>query len=313
MADERIYAGIFADEAGQHLLATSLSQLVSTLGVAWDACKTKESPQTVFAECMDVVAGWPTQAFVDEASRHFSAQPRATESLRTAFIDYVKQMYGSCDRDRYEVRAGVPTDAIYVQALLSHGARFASLRDGRFFRVDSNLERKDVAMDVIRHALVQLCDEYVLVQERTVPEASVAPGAPTISSHQHDRHDDMRNLGDIGPDDSASMVSRAISRGSARGSSARGGSERGGSERSDSGGGGDGGSEGGSEGRSERSRERSSERSSERSRERSRERSSARASERDHDDGGDVATVASSAATRRRGSDHRSVTIKAST
>ena len=189
-----MYTGIFMEETGQQLLNCSIVQLLSTLGVAWEACKTKEKRLDVFTRCMDLVETWNEKTFGEEA-QVFSSQPRASECTQEAFRNYVRQMYRSSASVR--VRATLPSDAAYVQSMLTCGAKHPAVRSGKFFECDSSLERKDVGMDIVRQALGHLSDEYVFLEE-------VEGSGDTTP--------------DVGPDDSASQVGIAAHTGRPRGS-----------------------------------------------------------------------------------------------
>lgn len=179
MEPRNVYAGIFAEEPGQQLLNHSIAQIGATLGTAWEACEAKEDRLGVFGKCMDLVDTWNDKTFAEEAGV-FAAQPRSQECWRSAFADYVRQLYHGT---KAKVRVTVPHPPAYVQLLLTNAAKHPDVRSGRYFECDSSLERKDVAMDVIRQSMAQLCDEFVLRQD---PATDVGP--------------------ELGPDDSASQV-----------------------------------------------------------------------------------------------------------
>lgn len=184
-----VYAGIFADETGQQLLTHSMAQIHATLGTAWRACEPKEGRLDVFGKCMDLVDTWNEKTFEQE-SAVFAAQPRAADCWRASFTGFVTQVYRSSKK--MQVRATVPSETAYVQALLTTAAAHPDVRSGRYFTLESSLERKDLAMELIRRSVALMCDEFVLVQE--VEEAYEAPAhAPPP---------------DVGPDDSASQAGR---------------------------------------------------------------------------------------------------------
>lgn len=180
-----VYAGIFADEPGQQLLNHSMAQLASTLGTAWTACEAKEDRLDVFQRCMDLVDTWNDKTFAEEAEAVFAAQPRSSECWRAAFSGYVRQVYRSSN---VQVRATVPNKTAYVQTLLTVAAKHPTFRSGHYFEVESPLDKKDVAMDVVRQAMAVLCDEFVYEQAA----ASVVDEATPADA--------------ITPDDSASQV-----------------------------------------------------------------------------------------------------------
>lgn len=182
-----VYAGIFVDEPGQQLLNHSMAQIASTLGTAWSACEAKEDRLDVFHRCMDLVDTWNDKTFAEEAEAVFAKQPRSSECWRAAFAAYVRQVYRSSN---VQVRATVPNQTAYVQTLLTVAAKHPTVRSGRYFEVESSLDRKDVAMDVIRHAMATLCDEFVYEQAAATSLVEET-GAPTDA---------------ITPDDSASQV-----------------------------------------------------------------------------------------------------------
>ena len=186
MERHHIYAGIFLDETGQQLLNHSLAQLQSTLGTAWDACYTKENRLHVFSKCMDLIDTWNEKTFAEEA-QFYAKQPRAVECWRSSFIAFVRQVYRDA---KMQVRATVPNETAYVQALLNEGARHAAVRSGVFFTCDSSLEKKDITMDIIRLAISKLCDDFVLEEEEAPLEADITRSA----------------YPDVLPDDSASQV-----------------------------------------------------------------------------------------------------------
>lgn len=180
VSDRNVYAGIFADETGQQLLLHSMAQLQSTLGTAWTACAPKENRLDVFAKCMDLVDTWNDRTFAEEAAT-FSQRPRAPECWRDAFVGYVRQVYRG---GKTQVRATVPSEAAYVQALLSNAAKYRGVRSGRYFECDSSLERKDMAMEIIRMAVVGLCTEFVLEEPKQWAETPVADVSPDDSASQ---------------------------------------------------------------------------------------------------------------------------------
>ena len=177
-----VYVGIFADEVGQQLLAHSMAQLDATLGTAWSACDSKENKMEVFGRCMDLVDSWNEKTFAEEASSTFSTRPRSDECWRTAFGGYVRQVYRG---SKHQVRATVPNSTAYVQTLLTTAAQHPVVRSGRYFDFESTLDKKDVAMDVIRQGLSTLCGEFVYEEPLQATEASQP---------------------DVDPDDSASQV-----------------------------------------------------------------------------------------------------------
>ena len=183
-----VYTGIFADEAGQQLLAQSMAQIHATLGTAWRACEPKEGKLDVFGKCMDLVDTWNEKTFEQEGAV-FSGQPRASDCWRASFSGFVTQVYRS---SKMQVRATVPSETAYVQALLTTAAAHPEVRSGRYFTVESALERKDLAMEIIRRSVLLMCDEFVLVQEM---EEAYAPGASTPAP-----------VDEVGPDDSASQA-----------------------------------------------------------------------------------------------------------
>ena len=183
-----VYTGIFADEAGQQLLAQSMAQIHATLGTAWRACEPKEGKLDVFGKCMDLVDTWNEKTFEQEGAV-FSGQPRASDCWRASFSGFVTQVYRS---SKMQVRATVPSETAYVQALLTTAAAHPEVRSGRYFTVESALERKDLAMEIIRRSVLLMCDEFVLEQEM---EEAYAPGASSPAP-----------VDEVGPDDSASQA-----------------------------------------------------------------------------------------------------------
>lgn len=204
MGDERhnVYAGIFADEAGQNILAHSMAQIEATLGVAWHACKDKECRDEVFHKCMDLVDTWNDRTFTEEAEV-FMKQPRASDCWRTAFTGYVRQIYRG---SKLQVRASIPRETVYVQALLQASAKDPFVRSGTYFECASPLDRKDAAMGIIRSALGSLCDEFVYLEE---PAPPVYVGAPPMPDES-----EAGARSDVSPDDSASQSGRAASKAS---------------------------------------------------------------------------------------------------
>lgn len=184
METRPIYAGIFVNETGQQLLSHSMAQLQATLGTAWTACEPKENRLEVFGKCLDIVDTWNEKTFAEECEISFCKQSRAAECWRNAFVTYVRQVYNG---GKTQVRVTMPSETAYVQALLTASAKHPFIRSGRYFTCELSLERKDAVMDVIRQAMAQLCDEFVLEQDpEPVSEPTPEP--------------------DLCPDDSASQV-----------------------------------------------------------------------------------------------------------
>lgn len=189
--DRHVYTGMFADEAGQQLLLNSMAQLDATLGTAWDACTLKEDRDAVFGKCCDLVGTWNDTTFEQEA-RAFTAPPRAYEHWRTSFGNFVKQTYRGAKDRGVRVNASVPQSTVYVQALLGEAATHAAVRSGQYFEFSSPLDKKDVAMDLVRRATARLVGEFVVEEENAPPARTVGALADALPL--------------VDPDDSASQV-----------------------------------------------------------------------------------------------------------
>lgn len=179
-----VYAGIFVEEPGQQLLNHSMAQIQATLGTAWNACESKENRLDVFGRCMDLVDTWNEKTFAEESQAVFEGLPRSNECWRAAFSAYVRQVYRG---SKSQVRATVPNGPAYVQALITAASKHPVVRSGKYFEFESSLERKDVAMDVVRQSIATLCNEFVYEEEAAPTVVDAVPA-------------------DISPDDSASQV-----------------------------------------------------------------------------------------------------------
>ena len=187
MQDDRIYAGIFANEPGQLLLHQSMAQIDATLGTAWTACQCKEDKLAVFHKCIDLLDTMSDKLFEDETDAFLSTE-RVNECLRQAFVGYVRQVYRSSKK---QVRVSVPTPSAYVQTLLTVAAKAPQVRSGQYFQQQSSIERKDIMMDVIRQTTARLCSEYVLEEDPVM---------------EHFEQSSAADDDDVAPEDSASQI-----------------------------------------------------------------------------------------------------------
>ena len=193
-----VYTGIFTREPAQRLLYRSLAQMQETLGAAWRACCDKEDCVGVFGRCMDSVETWNDRVFQQEAETCFVAQDAGIDDcLRTCFLSFVDEMrpeHPSSAMQGKRVEVSVPAPWVFVQALLTIAARHPQVRSGALFTTDWSLERKDIAMDIVRDALRTLHDEYVSYVEE--------------EREEEDEDDDAAasRCDEVLPEDSASNV-----------------------------------------------------------------------------------------------------------
>ena len=130
---------------------------------------------------MDMVSTWNEKVF--EGKTVFGTGARAAECLEMAFRRYLKNMYRHRS-PKPVVSVNMPSNAAYVQALLTEAAAHPFILSGRYFEAEP-MQQEHCLMSVIRKAMEKLRDDYVL--ETEAPEC-------------HDQSSD------VGPDDSASNL-----------------------------------------------------------------------------------------------------------
>ena len=181
--------GIFTSEYAQLIVRASVQQVAATLGAAWTECAKKEDTLALLGKCLDLVPTWNEETFRKESERCFGTMPRVAECLRDTFVAFAREVY----RDpKTRLRVTVPSNAVYVRALLLRAATHPRVRSGALFAQGgaTSLEGYHTVTQLVRSTFDDLSADFVFVQEPEPPP----PAARAVTAE------------DVRPGDSVSQV-----------------------------------------------------------------------------------------------------------
>lgn len=171
-----VFSGAFSEESGQRFLRIMQDACDATFEDLY-AHSMPHHP-TRYCDCLDRVSSWDASVVKDELSRIKARYPDVQDVFKSVYLAYVKSMRGS---KTSKLVISMPKLDQFVHTNFANFSKHRYVRDARYFKTNSVLERRVVCMDALRDSMFQyIGDDNVTVEARAA--ATVSRGASVVAS-----------------------------------------------------------------------------------------------------------------------------------